>query len=66
MNLKDRRWLDEHKHYMYVSSRITKEDTQMIYEIYNRIYGTQKKPNGCGSCMRNTLKQIRTTYETES
>jgi len=52
MNPKDYNWLLERKNFMYVSTKISKEDKQEIYNIYNRLTGDKKKPNGCGRCMR--------------
>lgn len=63
MTHEDKEWLDNHRAYLYVSSRMTKEDTHKIYEIYNRLTGENKKPNGCGSCLRNTINKIKLHYE---
>lgn len=30
-----------------------------IYGLYNRIFGTDKKPNGCPSCLNATLSGLR-------
>lgn len=30
-----------------------------IYGLYNRVYGTQKEPNGCPSCLSSTLAGLR-------
>jgi len=30
-----------------------------LYNLYNRIYGTSKQPNGCGSCLRATLSGLK-------
>ena len=56
-------WLKQNHNLMYVSTRMTSEQTQRIYDIYNAITGDRKKPNGCGSCMRNTVSLVRSTYE---
>jgi len=56
-------WLQEHRNYMYHSQFLPKEDRLKIYEIYNRITGEQKKPNGCGRCLSNTIKRIRFEFE---
>lgn len=59
----DKAWLDDHKTYMYQSVRMSSENARMIYDIYNRLTGESKKPNGCGSCMRNTVRLIKFYYE---
>lgn len=63
MTKSDRQWLDQHRPLIYVSSRMTSAESLMMYHIYNRLTGENKKPNGCGSCMRNTIKMIRYHYE---
>ena len=63
MTPEDKQWLDEHRNYLYVSSRMSSEETHMLYSIYNRITGQNKKPNGCGSCLRSTINMIKLHYE---
>ena len=66
MNREDKLWLDQHKNFLYVSQHITKEEKQHIYDIYNRLTGQNKKPNGCGKCLRTTLNTIKMYYERET
>jgi hypothetical protein len=63
MTQEDRQWLDEHKNFLYVSTHMTKEEKQHLYDIYNRLTGENKKPNGCGRCVRTTLNIIKHHYE---
>ncbi len=63
MRLEDYVWLQENESYMRVSQFIPKPDRNKIYEIYNNITGENKRPNGCGRCLTNTLKRIRFEYE---
>ena len=63
MITEDWNYLDKHKNMMYVSQHITKEQKQMLYDIYNRITGESKKPNGCGKCLRTTLNILKHHYE---
>jgi hypothetical protein len=63
MTAEDRTWLDEHRNFLYVSHYITKEQKQMLYDIYNRLTGEKKEPNNCGRCLRNTLNIIKLHYE---
>jgi hypothetical protein len=37
-----------------------------LYDLYNRIYGETKRPNGCGACLRTTLQHLRRALETLS
>lgn len=63
MRLEDYVWLKDNHKFMYASQYLSKEDRQKIYQIYNAITGENKKPNGCGKCMNNTIKRIRFEYE---
>lgn len=65
MSPEDFNWLDEPRRRLFMTSsqRMTKEEQQMVYDIYNRLTGEKKKPNGCGRCLRNTLKTIKHYYE---
>lgn len=56
-------WLKERRHYMYVSVKMQPGEPEYLYEIYNTITGEHKKPNGCGSCLRNTIAVIRKAFE---
>jgi hypothetical protein len=48
---------------MYASQFLPKEDRLKIYEIYNALTNENKKPNGCGRCLSNTIKRVRFEYE---
>jgi len=63
MRLEHYVWLQEHKMYMYASQFLPKEDRLKIYEIYNALTNENKKPNGCGRCLSNTIKRVRFEYE---
>ena len=65
LTTEDRQWLDANKNMLYVSTRITTEDSTRLYNIYNSLTGSNKKPNGCGSCMRNTINIIKKAYESK-
>jgi len=30
-----------------------------LYALYNRIFGQNKVPNGCGACLRSTLTSLK-------
>jgi len=63
MTDQDYKWLDEHRLFLYVSHHITREEKQELYNIYNRITGENKKPNGCGKCLKTTLNILKMHYE---
>lgn len=61
MTQEDRAWLDAHP---YILGNVTtsREDLAMLYQIYNRLTGENKQPNGCGRCIMNTKKIIKYHY----
>lgn len=58
---------DEIKIYEEVMSRtkdtITKQDQALLVKIYNKVFNKNKKPSSCGSCVKNTLNQLKKVYE---
>ena len=63
MELEHYTWLKDRRHYMYVSVKLEAGDADYLYLIYNTITGETKKPNSCGSCLRNTIAVIRKAFE---
>ena len=45
-----------------VKAHWTGEDLVHIYNIYNKIHGTDEKDTGCGSCRRNHINSVRNIY----
>jgi len=56
-------WLKEKKNLLYVSTKLEPGEIQILYGIYNQVTGENKKPNGCGSCLRATISQLRQAFE---
>jgi hypothetical protein len=56
-------WLKEKKNLLYVSTKLDEGDIQILYGIYNQVTGENKRPNGCGSCLRATISQLRQAFE---
>jgi len=58
-------WLTipENKLMLTSSVRVSKEQKQELYNIYNDITGEKKKPNGCGRCLGNVIKMIKHYYD---
>mgnify|MGYP003133513120 CR=1 FL=1 len=58
---------DEIAIYEEVMSRtkgtITAEDQGLLIKIYNKVFKTNKKPSGCGSCVKSTLTKLEKVYE---
>ena len=38
------------------------EEISQIYTVYNKIYGTTDQDNGCGSCRRSHINDVRNVY----
>jgi hypothetical protein len=64
MTLEDKQWLDQHPHILG-NVRITPEENAMLFAIYNRLTGENKKPTSCGRCVANTKKTIKHYYDQE-
>ena len=45
-----------------VKAHWTGEELVHIYNIYNKIHGTDEKDTGCGSCRRNHINSVRNIY----
>jgi hypothetical protein len=42
----------------------TAEDISKIYSLHNRILGSNKRPNGCPSCLRSTVRELSKVIKT--
>ena len=40
---------------------MTPQEIQYIYDFYNRVFGTSKRP-GCGKCFINIAKHLKARY----
>ena len=56
-------FLEENEIVLRVSTTVTKETKIRFYEIYNRIFDTNKRPNACGRCFSNVVKSLKHYYE---
>ena len=63
MRFEDLQWVAEHDRLFLANVRPSDEQRNMVYEIYNRITGENKKPNGCGRCWANVKKRVWATFE---
>ena len=55
-------WIEQHKAIFTSSVRMTPEQVQTVYDIYNQITGQKKKPNGCGRCFTTVKKRVLKEY----
>jgi hypothetical protein len=35
------------------------DELKVLYDVHNRIYKTNKSPNGCGSCIRSVMISLQ-------
>jgi len=63
MTQEDFLWLSQNEPNLYTSRRMDTYTINRIYSIYNGIMNENKKPNGCGACLRNTIQTVRLKYE---
>ena len=54
--------LVDHKILIDTKQRFTSSEQKKIYEMYNWITGENKQPNGCSSCLNNTITRLRKEF----
>ena len=59
----DHQWLLDNRTIMYSSIRMTREQGQKIFEIYNRISPKPMNYTTCGSCVRTVVSLLRQEFE---
>ena len=55
-------WIEENMRLFTGNTSVSKEQANMVYEIYNTITGERKRPNGCGRCFITTKKRVLKEY----
>jgi len=63
MTQEDYQWLLERRAFLYNSIRMTREEGQKIFEIYNRIAPKPMAYTTCGSCIRTVVSLLRQEFE---
>ena len=43
--------------------RLSGPDQAILVRLFNKVFGTNKKPTSCGSCVRETLGQLKGVYK---
>ena len=43
--------------------RVTHDQNRNLTNIYNDIFGMNKKVTGCASCVKQTVKDLKAVYE---
>tara|TARA_Y100001972_G_scaffold127392_1_gene184045 strand:+ start:1192 stop:1560 length:369 start_codon:yes stop_codon:yes gene_type:complete len=58
---------DEKKIYEDIMGRtksvLKGNDHANIIKLYNKVFNANKKPSGCGSCIKKTLQQLEKVYK---
>lgn len=55
-------WIDFNLYLFRPNIKASEQDRQIVYEFYNHIFDTKKKPNSCGRCWRNTKGDVYKHY----
>ena len=42
--------------------KLTREEREKLYLIYNEVFNTSRKPSGCGACQRNVITDLYKAY----
>jgi hypothetical protein len=59
----DRQWVKDNMLLLTTSRRYQPGELEMIFAIYNRITGQNKKVTGCGRCVDTTKKTVLHYYD---
>jgi hypothetical protein len=63
MTHEDWTWISQNRTILYSSLRMTKEQGQKIFEIYNRLSPKRMEFTTCGSCVRTVINLLKQEYE---
>lgn len=59
----DKQWVKDNMLLFTTSRRYAPGELEMIFAIYNRITGQNKKTTSCGRCVESTKKIILQAYD---
>ncbi len=59
----DKEYLDLNRNILYVSTKMSLEQTANLFRIYSYLDGKVHKPTGCGRCVRNAITLVKYKYE---
>lgn len=51
--------IDNKKIIIDITHGYNQRELKVLYELHNRIYNTNKVPNGCGSCVRSVIVSLQ-------
>jgi len=52
-------WVMNNRNLFFSTRKKTKEEIDMVYEIYNWMYDSDKKPGKCGICSQNIIFELK-------
>ena len=56
-------WIAEHRAIFYGHAKLSREERDFLYLMYNEVFQTSRRPSGCGACQRNIVEDLRKVYE---
>ena len=62
MKPEDYRWLTDN-YYLLGNVRMTPEQVQRVFAIYNDVTGETKPITSCGRCVHNVKQRLRVEYD---
>jgi len=51
--------LENKKIILDITTGYKPNELKVLYDLHNRIYSTNKQPNGCGSCIRSVIISLQ-------
>lgn len=55
-------WLKDNLH-VFQNVKLTIDERQQMFDIYNRLSGQKMKPTSCGRCVSNVKKRLLVEYD---
>ena len=46
-----------------IKGTISRQDQALMVKLYNKVFNANKKPSGCGSCVKQTLSKLKMVYK---
>lgn len=63
LTLEQAKWIEANAIIFKVSLRLTPEQLQGIFDIYNYVYSANKPKTSCGRCVDNVKKAVWSHYQ---
>ena len=56
-------YVEGNRHIFYGNAKVSREEREFLYLMYNEVFQDSKRPNGCGACQRSVIEGLRKVYE---